>query len=264
MHVVDSLELHVVHSCNLTCESCSHYSDQGHDGMVSLEEAERWMSAWSKRLKPQTFSLLGGEPTIHPQLTDFVTLTRRHWPEAMLQIVTNGFLLHRHPRLPLVLADDPAACIAVSIHHTGAAYRARLMPVMALATAWTRRHGVRIEFRPSHGNWTRRYHGAGGHMQPYDDGRPRQSWQNCPAKHCMQLFQERLWKCPPLAYLQLQGAKFGLSAAWRHYLAYEPLTPDCSDGALTEFLERADEPYCGMCPAAPERFDMPSPLMRRP
>src|SRR5579885_321548 len=34
---VRHLEIHVTHACNLKCESCSHYSDQGHKGVVSLE-----------------------------------------------------------------------------------------------------------------------------------------------------------------------------------------------------------------------------------
>ena len=45
-----NLELHVAHSCNLTCESCSHYSNQGHKGLLSLEEADHWMRLWNTRL----------------------------------------------------------------------------------------------------------------------------------------------------------------------------------------------------------------------
>lgn len=262
MRVIDALEIHLVHSCNLTCESCSHYSNQGHEGVVSLADAERWMRLWNERVSPRTFSLLGGEPTIHPQLPEFVSLTRAHWPEAKLQLVTNGFLLHRHPRLPQALADDPNACIALSIHHTSSEYRARLMPVMALLVDWTRRYGVRVECRPSHTNWTRRYKGFGAAMQPFDDDRPRRSWENCPAKFCMQLFQGKLWKCPAVAYLQLQHAKYGLSPAWQPFLQYEPLSPDCSDQELERFLAREDESCCRMCPADPERFAMLSPLAR--
>src|SRR6266850_6082907 len=77
MRAIGNLEIHVVHSCNLTCESCSHYSNQGLKGIVSLEEADRWMSLWNRRLLPQTFSFLGGEPTIHPHLPEFVALVRK-------------------------------------------------------------------------------------------------------------------------------------------------------------------------------------------
>src|ERR1039457_5198589 len=76
------LELHVTHACNLACESCSHYSDQGHAGNLDLAHADRWMAAWSNRFAVEEFVLLGGVPTIHPRLSDFVVLARRHWPMA--------------------------------------------------------------------------------------------------------------------------------------------------------------------------------------
>jgi hypothetical protein len=262
MRVIEALEIHVAHSCNLTCESCSHYSDQGHEGMLSVEAADDWMRRWNRRLQPKTFSLLGGEPTINPRLADLVAVSRKNWPEAKLQIVTNGFLLHRHPTLPLVLQGDAQACISLSIHHTSRAYRDKLLPVMTLLVDWTRRYGVQVDCRPSHTTWTRRYKDAGPAMEPYDDGRPRRSWENCPAKLCKQLFEAKIWKCPAIAYLPLQHAKYGLGPAWQPFLAYRPLSPDCSDAELEAFFSVEDESCCSMCPAEPERFDMPSPLPR--
>ena len=61
---------------------------------MSLQDADSWMRLWSRRLRSARFSLLGGELTIHPQLVEFVALSRRHWPAAQLQVVTNGLLLH--------------------------------------------------------------------------------------------------------------------------------------------------------------------------
>ena len=99
------LELHVAHGCNLRCESCSHYSNHGHSGIVSLEEADRWMGLWSRRVSVTMFNLLGGEPTIHPELPRFIGLVRRHWPRAHIGIVSNGFsfctaILRCRPPLP--------------------------------------------------------------------------------------------------------------------------------------------------------------------
>jgi hypothetical protein len=260
MRVIDALEIHLVHSCNLTCESCSHYSNQGHDGILSLEEADDWMRQWNRRISPTTFSLLGGEPAIHPRLAEMVALSRRHWPAAKLQLVTNGFLLHRHPELPVVMANDDNALIALSIHDTSPEYRRKLLPVIALLIDWTRRYGIRFECRPSHATWTRRYKGFGAAMLPFADGQERRSWENCHAKYCKQLFQGSIWKCPPIAYLPLQDAKYGLGAAWRPYLQYEPLRADCSEAELETFFSLEEESYCRMCPAVPERFAMPSPL----
>src|SRR5262245_42354681 len=97
---ITQLELHVAHSCNLTCESCSHYSNQGHKGLLDLATADAWLSSWSSRLAPGHFNLVGGEPTLNPDLSNFVRLARRHWPTAQLRVITNGFLLHRHGDLP--------------------------------------------------------------------------------------------------------------------------------------------------------------------
>jgi Radical SAM superfamily/4Fe-4S single cluster domain len=260
MKSIRRLEIHLIHSCNLSCESCSHYSNQGHKGSLSLAEAERWMNLWSQRFSPHTFSLLGGEPTIHPDLAGFVALSRRHWPAAHLRLVTNGFFLHRHPALPAVLQRDPNACIYLSIHHDAPEYLEKLRPIVELLGGWVRDYGIRVEFFKSFKRWTRRYHGFGSAMEPFKDGQPRQSWEHCPAKYCPQLFEGKIWKCAPLAYLKLQNAKYQLSDSWKPYLQYQPLEPGCTDEQLAEFFSREEEPACNMCPANPTKFKLPIPL----
>lgn len=257
---VPLLELHVTHACNLTCESCSHYSDHGHRGNLDPAEADRWMAAWSGRLDVEHFNLLGGEPTIHPQLPEFIPLVRRHWPAARISIVTNGFFLHRHPGLPAALAAAGNADIWLSVHHGDAAYTERLRPSRELLAGWQRDHGIAVRIRPSHTQWTRRYRGFGADMLPFEDGRPRESWQICPARWCKQLHDGKIWKCGPLAYLGLQKAKYDLSEQWDPYLGYRPLDPACSGRELERFLALEDEPVCSMCSAEPRRFTLPNPM----
>ena len=119
---LNRLELHVTHACNLTCDSCCHYSNHGHRGNLDPALADRWMAAWRDRVAVAEFNLLGGEPTIHPRLPEFVTLVRRHWPAAYIRIITNGFFLHRHPDLPATLAAAGNAEIALSVHHDEPGY----------------------------------------------------------------------------------------------------------------------------------------------
>jgi MoaA/NifB/PqqE/SkfB family radical SAM enzyme len=257
---IDNLELHVAHSCNLACESCSHYSNHAHKGLLDLDEARRWMEPWSGRLVPASFSLLGGEPTIHPDLAAFVPLARAFWPRSQVRIATNGLLLHRHPELPRRLAAAGNAVLEISIHHASDEYRRRLEPVFDLLRTWTRRYGVNVRLVHSYAKWTRRYKGFGASMAPHEDDNPRLSWEHCPAKYCPQLLDGAIFKCGPIAYLPMQDAKYKLAAPWRPYLDYQPLAAGCSDAAIAEYFAREEEPICAMCPAAPQRFALPSPL----
>lgn len=257
---LDRLELHVSHACNLACESCSHYSNHGHIGNLDPELADRWMTAWSQRLAVEEFALLGGEPTIHPRLSEFVPLARRHWPKARIRIVTNGFLLGRHPDLPLKMKEAGNCELALSVHHDGPIYSERLRPVRDLLASWQGDHGTVVHVWLSHGNWTQRYRGFGAEMLPFEDGQPRRSWETCPARRCKQLHDGRIWKCPPLAYLGLQRAKFELSEKWNPYLDYRPLDPSCSDRELDAFISLEDEPECSMCSAERRSFELPNPI----
>ncbi len=259
-HSISNLELHLVHGCNFRCVSCSHYSNQPLPGMVSLADADRWLAAWGDRLSPRVFSLLGGEPTLHPDLPKFLTLARQHWPQAELRLVTNGSLLHKHPELPSILHRDRNVSLFLSLHHSSPAYGQFLQPILHLLGDWTRRWSIRVRFYDSYNNWTRRYWGEGNSMMPYNDGNPRRSWEICEAKAGPQLFEGKLWKCAPLAYLKLVDRKYGLAPAWAPYLAYQPLAPDCTDEELASFLAREEESACGMCPAQREPLALPLPF----
>lgn len=258
---VRNLEIHAAHACNLRCESCTHYSNQLHKGFVSLDDAAAWMSAWDRRLSPQTFSVLGGEPTLHPDLTGFVRLARRHWPTAHLRLVTNGFFLHRHPDLGKVLGDDPDAAVYVSVHHPDPEYAAKVQPGLDTLARWRAAHGLNWFRYDAVGMWKRTYRGTGADLEPFADGDPRSSWEHCDSKFCTQLFEGKLWKCAPLAYLPMQHAKYGLSEKWSPYLQYRPLSPDCTNAELDAFFNREHEAACGMCPARPESFLLPNPLL---
>ena len=256
---IPNLQIHVAHSCNLHCESCSHYANQGHRGIVALDEAERWMRLWNRRLSPQIFALLGGEPAMHPQLTEFVRMARKYWPEAELQLITNGLLLKRHHDLPAALRETDT-CVCLSIHHGSRSYQEKLRPVLELVETWERSQGIRVQYLHSHRVWTRRYKGFGSAMEPFDDGQPRLSWENCVAKGCYQLFEGKIWRCAPLAYLKLQAAKYELSERWQPYLNYQPLPPECTPEELAAFLAKEEEPCCGMCAREPQALELPLPM----
>jgi len=103
---VDNLQSQVAHACNRSCDASSHYSNRRHIGIMTLQDAADWTSRWSGRLNTRRSVLLSGEPTVHPDLPDFIPPVRRHRPGARIRIVTNGFFLHRHPTRAQLLHVD--------------------------------------------------------------------------------------------------------------------------------------------------------------
>lgn len=252
---VRHIETHVTHSCNFTCESCSHFSNDGHSGRETPESFRERIGPWAARLKPDWFLILGGEPLMNPQILEIVPIARKLWPDPSVRIalVTNGWLLHKFgKKLPEVLVENDIF-LDVSIHHDDERYLAKLMN--ELISACNNREGVKLHIRSSHDHWTRIYKGSGGDVLPYEDGNQRKAWDACASRWCMNIREGKLWKCPPLTYLPMQKQKFpDISDKWDPYLQYEPLEPTCTEEELAEFVDREDESFCKMCPISPEKL----------
>jgi len=259
MILIENIEIHAVHGCDHRCEQCSHFSNYALGGILSLDDADQYMGFWSHRLRPVFFSILGGEPTIHPQLTELVELACVHWPKV--QLVTNGSFLDRHPRLPAVL-EQYGVQLEISVHYDSPEYMRRVVEIKQLLNRWlldyTFSHNIRTSFR----NWRRTFRGEGSTLRPYVDGNPRESWNTCISKWCPQIHEGRLYKCPQIAYLPMLQQKLQLGAEWTPYLAYQPLDPGCPDDDLRKFITRTVEPICSMCPANPEPMVIADPLKR--
>jgi uncharacterized radical SAM superfamily Fe-S cluster-containing enzyme len=253
------MEIHLSHSCNLACVSCTHYSNYYHKGNLTLQEAETQFNLWSHRISPHAFRLMGGEPTINRDLVGIIELARKHWSESILELVSNGWFLHKHPTLPRIL-ETTRCQLVISIHHQSEEYQRKEKEIRALVDEWLEMYNFQVRWRSSYDIWWRQYHGYASEMKPYQDGDPRASWSVCMSRECLQIHEGKIWKCPPLAYLPMQNEKYRLSAEWKPYLKYRPLEANCTDDELRGFLTREDESFCGMCPSKLEHIEIPSPL----
>jgi hypothetical protein len=258
---LSNLEVHAWHGCNLSCESCSHYSSLGLKGGPTVEELATWMGHWSGRLRPRTFSILGGEPTLNRELAQIVRISGEMWPHSRIRVATNGFLLPRHRELALALSElGERAILEVSSHHGGQDFQERFEKVRQTLREWVAEFGIQARVTNSDRNWTRRYH-ANDRGVAFGDGVPRLAWKNCIGKFCRQLFDGKLWKCPPIAYFDLLAAKVNIEESWRALAhRYHPLEPGCSEQDLISFLAMEEQEVCRLCPSKPERFDLPNPI----
>lgn len=252
------METHVTHACNLRCMGCTHYCDYGvqRDWYVTPEQFEHDVRTWSARIDPMAFLLLGGEPTLHPQICQLLLIATKYFKAGIpneitgncpVAMTTNGSFLHKHPDLKQILSDNNIGLI-MSGHYNETEER------ISMLREW-KREGMQINIwdYPNNPNlhWRKLYKGYGPTMEPYDDP-PEISWQKCQCRRFFQVHQGKLWKCAPIAYFQFVDEKFGLSKIsdkWSKFVNYKPLEPNCSFAELKNFLERKAESVCGYCPA---------------
>jgi hypothetical protein len=87
----------IVSHCNLNCKFCSHFSPLVKEKYISMETFTKDLERMSELTGKVAgdIRLMGGEPLLHPQLLDFVVITRKLFPNSEVLIVTNGILLPR-------------------------------------------------------------------------------------------------------------------------------------------------------------------------
>jgi MoaA/NifB/PqqE/SkfB family radical SAM enzyme len=289
MIIVPHLELHIAHSCNLTCESCIHFTNHNHNEIVSVEKLKNWYSLWNKKISPKNIVLLGGEPLLNKDIIDIIYLTRQMWTQPQngsYWITTNGLLLENHANLPIALKETKCM-LQISIHgnKNTKEYYKRIKKVFSLIAEWDKKYNIKlvdcksdeefenlqptdnetyVVYRDMVSDWSRTYKGFGINSLPFEDNDIKQSWNNCVAgKKCFQLYEDKIYKCCMTAYLQLQKNKYGslLSKKWNPYLQYQPLNADCSNEDIVEFFNREEEYVCGMCPKSPQIFSKKDPTI---
>jgi len=266
---VPALEWNIARGCNLSCEGCLTFSDFPYTEIIDIETLRDWYSNWCHRISPKSLAVLGGEPLLNKQVLDIVSMTRDMWDKQnneYFELVTNGFLLHRFPDLPKVLADTDCV-LAISIHDDSEEYNKKVREIKDLVNEWAEKYKIKIRYYDDNERketlWKKTYIGKGLDIRPFNDNDIESSWKNCiTGQKCWQLWRGNIYKCPLVAYLPEHKEKFGLHEAWDRYLEeYHPLTPTASDDEIINFFERKAETCCGMCPATEQqKFNKPDPI----
>lgn len=137
------LESNVTIACQLRCVSCNHFValqvPRFKSSMLPPEILERDLSYFSRVAHVDGYAMIGGEPTLHPQLVDLLRIARKSDVADQLEVWTNGIqLVDRFPlghplwssfdllvlsRYPDKLTDDDVDRISHVCHKSGVQLR---------------------------------------------------------------------------------------------------------------------------------------------
>ncbi|MBW1777956.1 MAG: radical SAM protein [Deltaproteobacteria bacterium] len=84
---------HILTRCNLNCRHCYINYQQHGKKTLSIETIQKWLAEMAGRTKNANLIFLGGEPTLHPDLSVAVKAARK-MGYASVTIDTNGYLFH--------------------------------------------------------------------------------------------------------------------------------------------------------------------------
>ena len=276
--------IHLTNMCNLFCTGCSHYSNYKLDGYLSVERFTEYMETWADNFNALSLELrlLGGEPTLHKDLEEILKISREYIPKNNICVLSNGFFIDNHPTLKETLIDNKIV-FKVSYHSDEPEYQEKLKPIREKLLQWSndgldyRSYDVSIDTITTEGGggmynsghlgqsmgdqiWHKQYTGYGRTMKPFKDKNPRGAWSICQCTWAnggiaiQQLYENKLWKCPPIAYLKDVLSKFDLldDEDWKPYLSYRPVEAPISVEDMVKWMRLEEEHICNMCPGSIE------------
>ena len=101
-----SVEYNLTEHCNLSCYLCDHASPLLAKKFAVVEEFVRDLEALASVFHSTQLRIVGGEPTLHPQLLPILSEARRIGIADNIVLLTNGVQLHRMPAELWELIDD--------------------------------------------------------------------------------------------------------------------------------------------------------------
>jgi hypothetical protein len=252
---IEHLEVDIVKGCNLRCQFCSHVSPLRR-GYIPVDELAKWFETWSKKVVPDRFVLLGGEPLLHPQCEEVIIAAGNYWKNSQIQFVTNGVLLAKTSQSVFDALRRVHAHISVSKHFDDEEFNIKFQKSIECLS----KTGIPFDIRLSHKIWVESYRiDDQGKPQPFKSNF-NHAWKNgCTAKKCASLVDNKLYRCAVIAAMQGAYRENVLGEEWKVVNGYQPLTPNCSAYDIFTHLNCGAFPECSICPeqlnfVKPEQF----------
>jgi organic radical activating enzyme len=137
---VEAFELHIAEHCNLKCANCCNMSPLVAERTLSVAEAERLVTQMAGVLHADVIKIMGGEPLLHPELTEVLRVLRASGIADRVRLFTNGLLLGGMPDAFWEALDE----LTIS-NYTSAPVKPA---VLAMVRERSRRHDFVLNVKP--------------------------------------------------------------------------------------------------------------------
>ena len=196
-----NFEVNLANHCNLNCQCCNHFSPLADREFLDLKQYAADLARIDELFGTRIgrLMLLGGEPLLHPQVTEVMKISRKYLPKTTLYFITNGLLL---PKMP---DEFWATCREQDITIKYTPYPVKFDYAYWENYARERGVGMFPTYEPTPTKTTYRLP-----LREKGDLDPYKNFAKCyHANQCIVLREGRLYTCPICAWIDLLNKYFG-------------------------------------------------------
>ena len=116
--MTNNVDYHIIDKCNLNCANCNHFSPlvPSTDKGKSIAQITSDLTLLTKVQDGfNCLALLGGEPTLHPELSKILRIARQIFPDKRINLVTNGTTYDKFEKWRDSIIENNI-CVIVSLY----------------------------------------------------------------------------------------------------------------------------------------------------
>ncbi|MDR1958193.1 MAG: radical SAM protein [Planctomycetaceae bacterium] len=239
------LETYLTRGCNLKCDYCSHHNPF-RSGVEPQEVLLHSFEEWGKRLKPEKFALLGGEPLLHPNFAELVLAARKHFPDSVISITTNGLLLPKISGEALESFNRADRIVFLVSDHLGTPQFKEMLDRQV--KRFKPLDGVSLTIEPFFKRWkTLHLHNENGEAIPANSD-PKTAFRHCHSNLCRNILGDKLSFCSVLTNTACAYNEGAIRKEWKIALSHKPMTLTNTQEEIFAYIEERVQPVCSMCP----------------
>lgn len=88
------VEFYITNVCNLNCPRCNRFNNYHFSGHQLWEDYQAYYEAWSRNIRLQRVTIMGGEPLLNPSIVQWIRGINRLFDKPV-QVLTNGTRLNK-------------------------------------------------------------------------------------------------------------------------------------------------------------------------
>jgi len=276
---VPNIEFYITNVCNLACPQCNRFNDHNFSGHQDWSKYEELYTAWSKKIRLQKVTILGGEPLLNSTVCEWICGINRLWNKRV-NLLTNGTRLNHVLGLYDAMMNyrkDGGNWIGISVHNINdldlhfAEVKKFLSGPLEFwqgkdnPTTWGAdysfedKNRVRINLYIQDSFYKSAVQkNSSGQFTLYQSD-PVEAHNECGFARCQcyHFIRAKLYKCGPVGLFPEfdQQHHFDITDEDRVLLnSYQALSIDEFDARGQQFIDQIDEviPQCKFCPSARE------------